>query len=497
VFRLRCIVFDRVQRLSLAFHDSTTVGDSLYRVTWDSYAAQSLFNEGLVPVLNSAVTLGGAAIILFNRDWTLAVTALIASLPLVALIRIADRSMSSRSMAVHERESEVTVRVQETLSGIRAVQAFGREDDESARFRHRAEASVKASLRLTLAQTLFQSAVAIFMASGTALVIWIAASRGLRGSLSPGDVVLVAAYVAMFYKPIEMLAYTASAIQQAAAGARRVLTLLEVPQEVEEAPGAAPLPANVKGAIEMQGVTFSYREGHPVLRDIRLSISPGSKVALVGPSGAGKTTLVSLLLRFYDAPAGTITIDGRDIRKLTLRSLRENIAFVPQEPVLFGTTVRENIAYGRPSASSAEIEAAARAAAAHDFIAALPGAYDTPVGENGVLLSGGQCQRISLARAFLKNAPILIMDEPTSALDAESEQAILMAVQRLASGRTTITIAHRLSTIRNADVIVVMKEGQIVESGSHEALLRNGRVYPRFYELQFGAPAPAVSGREI
>ena len=494
VFRLRCVVFDHVQRLSLAFHDATAVGDSIYRVAWDTYSVQTLFNEGLAPILNSGITLGGISIILFTKDWRLGLVAMVSAVPLIYLIRVADRFMSERSMDVHARESDVTTRVQETLTGIRAVQAFGREDHESARFRHQADASVRASLRLTLAQTLFQSGVTILLAGGTALVIWIAAHQALTGTLTAGDVVMVAAYVAMFYKPIEVLAYTAAGIQQASAGARRVVALLHAPRDVADRPGARPLPDRIVVKIEFDAVTFAYGNGIPVLRGITLRVSPGQRIALVGPSGAGKSTLLSLLLRFYDAQAGTIAIDGIDVRDVTLASLRKHIALVPQEPILFDATVRENIAYSRPSATAVEIESAARAAGAHEFIMGLGAGYDTSIGERGALLSGGQRQRISLARAFLKDSPILVMDEPTGALDAETEHAVMRALGELARGRTTIIIAHRLSTIRDADMIVVMKEGQIVEVGGHHALLRSGALYPRLYDLQLQPSAASGAG---
>ena len=486
VFRLRCAVFEHLQRLSLAFHDATKVGDSLYRVAWDTYAVQTLLNNAIVPATTATLTLAGIAVVMALLDWRVTVAALAIMGPLVLLIRRLDRPMTRHSMRVHERESAVSSRVQETLTTIRAVQAFTREPLERERFERQAAESLHANLHLTLLQTGSQMVVSLLMALGTAAVVWLAGLRALHGALTPGDVVLLAAYVVMLYKPLETLAYTAVAVQGAAAGARRVLALLDVRPEVEDAPGATPLPGRAWGRVVFEHVSFAYRAGELALRDMSLDARPGETVAIVGASGAGKTTLASLVVRFYDPLVGRITLDGYDVRALTLRSLRENIALVLQDPVLFGASIRENIAYGRPGASAEGVENAARAANAHEFILALPQGYDTVVGERGVTLSGGQRQRLAIARAFLKDAPVLILDEPTSALDADNERAILDALARLMKGRTTLIIAHRLSTIRGADRIVVLHEGAVVEEGTHSELLARGDVYARLHTLQAG-----------
>ena len=491
VFRLRSRLFDHVQRLSLAFHDATPVGDSLYRVTWDTYAAQSLVNAALVPAVTATATLLGIAAVMLTRDWTIAGAALLVAVPLTALIRRRDRPLTEHSLRVHERESDVSSRVQETLGGIRAVQAFGREALEHARFERHAEASLRASLKLTALQTGSHALIGLLMAAGTAAVVGLAGRQALAGRLTPGDVVLLVAYVVMLYKPLETLAYTAVAVQGAAAGGRRVLALLEAVPDVADAPHAVPLPARPRGHIRFERVSFAYRPGAPALRDVSLDIAPGETLAVVGASGAGKSTLASLLVRFYDPTAGRITLDGRDLTSLTLHSLRQSIALVLQEPLLFGSSVRENIAYGRPDATEAEIVAAARAAGAHQFVTALPAGYDTPIGERGVTLSGGQRQRIAIARAFVKDAPVLILDEPTSALDAESEAALLVALDRLMEGRTTLIIAHRLSTIRNAGRIAVLNDGALVAVGTHRQLLADSELYGRLWQLQHG-PAAAV-----
>lgn len=488
VFKLRCALFDHIQHLSLGFHDSKAIGDSLYRITWDSYCIQAIFSEGVVPALTAGVTLLGIAAVMLSRDWRITVAGLAVAVPLTLLVRRLDRPMTEQSTRVHENESEVSTRVQETLAGIRAVQAFGREQFENERFENKASASLVANLRLTVVQTASQALVGVLLAAGTAAVIWIGARGVLQGRITPGDLVLLVAYVSMIFKPLETLAYTAGAVQSAAAGARRVLAVFDSAPEVTDAKDAVVLTGRAHGRITFEGASFGYRPARPVLRDIDLEIPAGATVALVGPSGAGKTTLASLVLRFYDPTCGRITLDGHDLRAVTLKSLRQNIALVTQEPILFAASVRENIAYGRPGATQEEIEAAARAAGAHDFVTRLSEQYETRLGERGATLSSGQRQRIAIARAFLKDAPVLILDEPTSALDAETETALLQALERLMKGRTTLIIAHRLSTVRCAQRIIVMKDGRIVESGSHEELLAEGKLYARLHRLQFGEP---------
>ena len=490
VFKLRSRVFDRLQRLSLSFHDHHAVGDSLYRVTWDTYCVQTLFQNGLVSLMTALATLLGIGWIMWLLDSRIALSALAVAVPLGWLITRLDRPMSQGSMRVHESESAVSARVQETMSGIRAVQAFGQERREQKRFQNQADESLRAMLRLTLVESGSQALVGSLLAAGTATVIWLAASSAVRGELTAGDVVLAAAYVAMLYKPLETLAYTATTVQGASAGARRVFEILDCKLQIVDAPTATPLMERARGAITLESVAFEYEEGVPALRGVSASIRAGSCVALVGASGAGKTTLASLLLRFYDPTSGTISLDGRDLRSITLNSLRESVAFVPQEPVLFGTSLRENIAYGRPGASTEEIEAAARAAGAHGFIQDLPEGYETVLGERGVTLSGGERQRISIARAFLRDAPVLILDEPTSALDAETEVDLLQQLSRLKQGRTTIIIAHRLSTIRDADWIIALKDGKVVEQGTFAELLAK-RGY--FYRLRTAQAVPGES----
>lgn len=492
VFRLRCALFDHIQRLSLRFHDKNPVGDSLYRITWDTYSVQAIFNSGAIPAFTALVTLIGISAIMFAKDWLLTLVALAVGVPIMFLIQWMDRPMSAHSTRLQERESDISSRVHEILSGIRVVQAFRREAFESVRFRTHADESLKANLKLTVMQAFSAASVSLVLAAGTGLVIWIAGLRVVEGRLTSGDVILMVAYIAMLYKPLETLAYTAAIVQAAVARGRRVFAILEyatdLPETNTEAPRERP-----RGQITFDNVSFSYDASRPILKNVCLDIRPGATIALVGASGAGKTTLTALLPRFYDPDAGRVLLDGRDLRSLPLEWLRQNVTIVLQDPVLFSANIRENIAYGRPDASQDDIVAAAEAASVTDFVRDLPDAMETHIGEQGIALSGGQRQRISIARAFLKDAPILIMDEPTSALDTHTEVQLLDALTRLKHGRTTIIVAHRLSTIRDADLVVFMADGRVMELGTHEDLMTRQGEYAKLYAAQFGSRVAAVA----
>jgi ATP-binding cassette subfamily B protein/subfamily B ATP-binding cassette protein MsbA len=391
-----------------------------------------------------------------------------------------------RSYEQQEAEGKIYDVVEQTFSSISLVQAFGCEAANEGRFAGATGATLAATRTLTRVQLQFKILIGLATATGTAGILWVGTQHAPRG-LSIGAILLFLSYLGSLYAPLEAMMYSTSTIQGAAGSARRVREILLAEQEVRDQSGAPPL-SSVRGHVRIENVTFGHETGRPILRNVSLEARPGETVAIVGPTGAGKSTLVSLVPRFFDPWEGRVTLDGHDVRQVQLRSLRSHIALVLQEAFLFPLTIAENIAYGRPGATLAEIEAAARAANAHEFITRLPNGYQTVIGERGATLSGGERQRISIARALLKNAPVLILDEPTSALDVVTEGGLLDALERLAQGRATFIIAHRLSTIRRADRIVAIEEGQIAESGTHDELLARGGVYASFFYTQFGRP---------
>lgn len=480
MLKLRTDLYSCLQTLPLYFHDSRRSADSSFRVAYDSQSIQTIYNKGFATILNSVLTLFGAIWLMLRIDWRLTLAS-VAVFPFVygAIRFYADR-IRRESTAIQERESDVLAVTQEGLSSIRLVHAFNRETFEIRQFFSRASRSLQANLRLNVTSVTSALVIGTLMALGTALMYYVGARQVLAGQLSIGDLWLFSSYLLMLYQPVEQLSYTAWALEGAAAGMQRCFEVLDREPETRDAPGATDI-GPVKGAIEFRNVSFGYSSEREILRGINLSIEPGEKVSFVGGTGAGKSTLMSLVLRFYEPTSGQVLVDGQDIHHVTRKSLRAQIGMVLQDTLLFSTTIRENIAYGRPDATEEEIIEAAKRAQAYDFIMAMPGGFDAQVGERGGHLSVGQRQRIGIARAFLKNAPILLLDEPTSALDPGTEYAIMETIEELMRGRTTLIVTHRLATIHQLGKIAVLKNGTIAEFGSGPELLARDSVYAELY----------------
>jgi ATP-binding cassette, subfamily B, bacterial len=481
-FDLGADLFLHLQKLSLLFHSRRSVGDTMSRVTGDAYCVQTLVTGALVPLLQAAVML----ISMFLIMWQLAPGMTLLSLavvPFLALsIRVFGREMKSRTRERRDLEGRMMAIVQQTLSAIPAVQAYTRETAEFERFRGYADRTVAAYQRGTLASMWFKFFVGLVTAVGTASMMWMGAGEVMSGRMSVGTLLVFLSYLSSLYAPLNTITSTASTWQGNAANAERVVEILNTAPDVQDAPDA--VDTHIEGVVQYDDVTFGYDKERPAITSASFSARRGEVVAIVGPTGAGKTTLVNLLVRFFDPWQGVIRIDGVDIRKYRLKSLRGQIGMVLQDPFIFPMSAADNIAYGRPGASREEIIAAAEAASADEFIRRLPEGYDSIIGERGATLSGGEKQRLSMARALLKDAPILVLDEPTSALDAVTESRLLAALNRLMHGRTTFIIAHRLSTIRNADNILVVQRGQIVEQGKHKDLMATDGPYSGLYRQQ-------------
>jgi ABC-type multidrug transport system fused ATPase/permease subunit len=469
-------LFRHLQKLSFSYHDQTSVGDSLYRLNNDTGFISTHLWGNFRHLLSAGLTLVGMFWVVLLVDWQLALLALAVAPILYFSVKFYGKFFRVRSRRVKEMESDAQTVLEEVLSCLRVVKAFGQEEREQKRFEDKGWAALFARLRLSVQQSLFSSAVSFATKVTRSLILLVGGLQVLAGHLKLGTLLMIYEYVGKIHGPMEDIGQTLAEMQLSMASAERVLEVLDTEPEIQDKPGAK-APDDVHGAVAFENVEFAYSADHPVLKDVDFTVQPGEVIAIVGPTGAGKTTLASLIARFYDPKGGRVTLDGHDLRDLTVRTLRDNIALVIQEPILFSTTIRDNIAYGRPDATREEIEEAARAANAHDFILALPEGYATQVGERGVRLSGGERQRIALARAFLMDAPILILDEPTSSVDSRTELVIIDALDRLMANRTTFIIAHRLSTIRRADQILVIDQGRIVERGTHaELLARAGTV---------------------
>jgi len=480
LLKLRTDLYSHLQRLSLKFHDARRSADSSFRVAYDSQSIQTIYNKGFTNIFASVIALIGTFIVMLRLDWVLTLLSLAIVPLIVAAIYFFARRIRRESTSIQEHESAVLAQAQEGLSSIRMVHAFGREDFEVMQFHQQAQQSLQANLRLTLTNVNSALVISTLMVIGTAAMYYVGTLHVLAGTLSLGSLLVFSAYLLMLYQPLESLTYTAWAMEGATAGAKRCFEVLDRQDDVRDSPNAVDI-SSAKGAIGFDSVNFGYAESRSVLHDINLSIAPNQIVGLVGGTGAGKSTLISLVPRFYDPTTGSVMLDGRDVREITKKSLRAQIAIVLQDTLLFSTTVRENIAYGRPDATEEEIIEAARRAQADEFIQQMPQGYNSLVGERGGHLSVGQRQRIGIARAFLKNAPILLLDEPTSALDPATEAAIMETIKELMRGRTTLIATHRLATIHNLDEIIVLHHGQIIEQGRGPELLTRSGVYAKLY----------------
>lgn len=475
-------LFLHAQRLSLAFHDHRRSGMLIYAVNSQADAVPGVIM--IVPgMVQNLITLVGMFWITYQMDHTLALLSLVVAPFLYYSVGYYIRDIQERLMNVKSMEGETLSIIHEAMSVLRVIVAFGRETYEHSRFREQSLRSLNARVKLTVRQTVFSLAVNMTTAIGTALVLGFGAYHALQGKITTGQLLVVLSYIASLYKPLEAISQTAGSMQDQLVSMRIAFGLLDTEPEIKDAPGALVMDRS-KGELIFENISFNYRERPGTLKNISFTARAGEVVALVGPTGAGKTTLMSLIPRFYDPSDGRLLLDGKDTRTLTLKSLREQASVVLQEPLLFSGSIAENIRYGRLEATMDEIIEAAQSANAHDFIVQLPEKYDTQIGERGAQLSGGERQRISVARAFLKNAPILILDEPTSAIDSKTEAVILDALDKLMMGRTTFMVAHRLSTIRNAGKILVLNHGELVEQGSHDELLARDGLYKQLHEMQ-------------
>ena len=486
-YDLRSKLYNHIQHLSLRYHKTKDTGDLISRLTTDIDAVQSFVVSGSMGMIVDSVTLVGMASVMFYLNWRFTLIALSVAPILFVLSYSFTRRSKKASREVRKKQSAIVSMMQENLSAIGVIKVFAQEGHVQDRLEDESRESIEMALHARTVKAMLSPLIEITVATGTALVLWSGGTLVLGGALSAGSLILFIWYLGKMYKPLQDFAKMTDAYSKASVGYERIREVLELPPEVGDRPTAQAAPG-FRGEIEFDNVSFSYVIGQAVLANISFKVEPGEVVALVGPTGAGKTTIAALIGRLYDPESGTVRIDARDVRDFAQKSLRDQISFVLQENILFRASIRENISFGKPQATLAEIQRAAELADAHEFITKLPNGYGTVVGERGDTLSGGQRQRIAIARAIIRNAPILIMDEPSSGLDALSEKAVFEALWRLITGKTAVVIAHRLSTIQRADTILVIDQGQIVERGTHEQLLKYQGLYAKLYQLQsFGA----------
>jgi subfamily B ATP-binding cassette protein MsbA len=490
IIDIREALYRHLQRLSLTYFESRRTGTIMSYITNDVAALQTALVESVVELFTESVVLVGSIAAMFALHWKLSLLTFI-TMPLVfQAINIFGRKLRQAGRVMQERAADITSVLQETVLAVRVIKSFVREDYEIERFGRENYNNFRAQMKTSQLMATLTPLIEFLAAIGVTVIIWYGGREVIVGNLTSGALIAFLIYVVNLSNPIKRLSRVYGAIQRALAAAQRVFDVLDTEPDIQDVPGAGELP-HIKGEVAFDNVTFEYKPGEPALIDISLTARPGQMVAIVGPSGAGKTTIANLIPRFYDPTAGHIAIDGIDIKTVTLASLREQIGIVPQETMLFNGTVHENILYGDLGASQEAVVAAARAANADNFIREMPLGYETQIGERGTKLSGGQRQRIAIARAILKNPRVLILDEATSALDTESEALVQEALDKLMVGRTSFVIAHRLSTVQRADVILVMEKGRIVEQGSHAQLIKSGGLYSKLYQVQFESRAEA------